>query len=439
MAPQIRVAVIGGGPAGLGVAIELGRLPFVDWHLYEKKNVISEYSSGLTIQRNTWRMLEHLGAAKHLRTSDIFRPANGHITQHRDGRTGDLVLAAETKGTTTTAPHHQPCRAHRALLQQALLKEVDQSRVRVGHKLVRIEELPSHRILLSFDNGWTDEVDLLIGADGLRSPVRDFAFPDHRIAYTGATAYRSLVRTSDALDVNGMLPEVIFWHGTNSKWVYTCPLGGDTFEITCRIIEGKDPEGDDQRYRASWGREASVAEFVAKYAEFCAPVQQLLQLVTNVQQYDFFAGPRLETVVARSSVALVGDASHPLSGAFGAGAGFALEDAFTLAGALAWAFGAGGPSGRDTRAKLGVALSLYDRVRSAHYADLYRILDGYGKAEQIVAAQNLPPNGEIRARIDSVWNPKNNWIYHYEVDSALAKAIRDAGDAQGRGRFEARL
>ncbi|CAK7213434.1 hypothetical protein SBRCBS47491_001796 [Sporothrix bragantina] len=414
MAPQIRVAIIGGGPAGLGVAIELARLPFVDWHLYEKKPVISEYSSGLTIQRNTWRMLEHLGAAKHLRRSDFFRPSNGHITQHRDGRTGDLVLAAETKGSTTTAPHHQPCRAHRAVLQLALLKEVDQSRVHVGHKVVGIEELPFKRIRLLFETGLTDEVDLLIGADGLRSPVRDFAFPEYRMSYTGATAYRALVRTSNALEVNGMLPEVIFWHGTDSKWVYTCPLGGDTFEITCRIVEGKDVKGDEQRLRASWGREASVPEFVVKYAEFCPPVQQLLQLVTSVQQYDFFAGPRLETVVNRGSVALVGDASHPLSGAFGAGAGFALEDAFTLAGSLEWAFGPSSPAGGHARSKLDAALSLYDRVRSPHYADLYGILDGYGEAEQLVAAKALPPSGEIQARIQSVWDPKHNWIYYYE-------------------------
>jgi salicylate hydroxylase len=146
----VKVVIIGGGLAGLGVAIELARLPFIGWHFYEKKAVISEYSSGFTIQRNTYRMLEHLGVTKHLRKSDIFRPTNGHITQHRDGRTGDLVLAAEPKGSTTTAPHHQPYRAHRAVLKQVLLKEVYQDRVHVGHKLVKIEELPSKRIRLTF-------------------------------------------------------------------------------------------------------------------------------------------------------------------------------------------------------------------------------------------------------------------------------------------------
>lgn len=58
----------------------------------------------------------------------------------------------------------------RAKLQAALLQEVDRSRVKVGTKLTEISRLPdSQRIRLQFDNGSVDEVDLLIGADGIRS------------------------------------------------------------------------------------------------------------------------------------------------------------------------------------------------------------------------------------------------------------------------------
>lgn len=79
----LKVAIIGGGPAGLGAAIELSKRPFIDWTLYEKKPVISEISNGLTIQRNTWRMLEHMGAAQHIKEEDFFRPTDGHHIQHR--------------------------------------------------------------------------------------------------------------------------------------------------------------------------------------------------------------------------------------------------------------------------------------------------------------------------------------------------------------------
>lgn len=80
---KLKVAIIGTGPAGLGAAIELSKRSFIDWKIYEKKDEISEIGNGLTLQRNTWKMLEHMGAAQHLKSSDFFRPIDGHYTQHR--------------------------------------------------------------------------------------------------------------------------------------------------------------------------------------------------------------------------------------------------------------------------------------------------------------------------------------------------------------------
>ena len=80
---SLKVAIIGGGPAGLAAAIALSKRPFVDWKLYEKKPEISEIGNGISIQPNTWRMLEKLGASRHLRNDDFFRPLDGHFLQHR--------------------------------------------------------------------------------------------------------------------------------------------------------------------------------------------------------------------------------------------------------------------------------------------------------------------------------------------------------------------
>lgn len=81
--PKLRVAIIGGGPAGLGAAIALGRHSFVDWTLYEKKSEISEIGNGISIQPNTWRMLEKLGAARNISSDQFFRAASGKSLQHR--------------------------------------------------------------------------------------------------------------------------------------------------------------------------------------------------------------------------------------------------------------------------------------------------------------------------------------------------------------------
>ncbi|KAI8692026.1 hypothetical protein LRP88_09282 [Fusarium phalaenopsidis] len=409
IAKPLRVAIVGGGPAGLGAAIALSKHPFVDVVLYEKKPEISEIGNGLSIQRNTWRMLERLGASRHITANDVFRPRDGHVVQHRNGRTGQLVDQAFSPADI--APHQEPCRAQRSVLQQALLKEVPPGIIHVGKKLTTIESLPSGKIELTFADGSRDQVHLLVGADGIRSVVRQFAFPSHGIAYTGATSYRTVIRKSDALAINGVPNAVTFWHGPDGKWVYTCPLGSNDFEITTKISEA-DFEG-----RSSWGKEASVRHFVDSFTEFVQPVQQLLGHVTFVQQFDFFAGPKLETVVSQNNVALIGDASHPLSGAFGAGAGFALEDAVVLAGAIEWAHG----SGRG----LSPALALFDRVRSRHYAELYAVLDGFARSERELGdiKATLEPDAEIESRISSLWAPKHNWMYYYEANEALQAAI----------------
>ena len=57
----------------------------------------------------------------------------------------------------------------RGKFQAALLKEVDQSRVKVGKKLVSIAKLPNGKVFIEFEDGETDEVDLLVAADGIRS------------------------------------------------------------------------------------------------------------------------------------------------------------------------------------------------------------------------------------------------------------------------------
>lgn len=80
---RLKVAIIGGGPAGLGAAIELSRLSFVDWELYERKPQINETGGGLSLQAQTWKLLETNGAAKHIQPDDYFRCEEGQIEQRR--------------------------------------------------------------------------------------------------------------------------------------------------------------------------------------------------------------------------------------------------------------------------------------------------------------------------------------------------------------------
>ncbi|KAM0293772.1 hypothetical protein ACHAO9_001458 [Fusarium lateritium] len=411
----IKVAIIGGGPAGLAAAIELARLPFVDWHLYEQKPTISEIGTGITLQNSTWRLLEKLGASKHLRASDFFRSLDGHDYQYRDGISGALVK--QTYPPAHIAPHQAPCRVHRGKLQRALLKETNTDRIQPGIKLVSTERLPCGKQRLRFNNGFTDDVDLLIGADGIRSAVKRFAYPDHSVSYTGMAAYRTVVKVSDVEQINGLSRASVFWYSTNGKWIYTAPLDDKDWEITCRISEADDGN------RSTWGTNISVAKFLEGFREYCEPVQQLLSLATHVQRFDYFGGGRLDSVVNHGSITLIGDASHPLSGAFGAGAAFALEDAYTLAGVLRWA--------ASSARCLEDALNLFDSVRSPYYCALYKTMDDTAALHEKTTAEDRSVEEEIVGRISNVSKTENKWMYYHDVDQALGDAILSTNRAAG--------
>lgn len=76
--PQtLRVAICGGGPAGLGAAIALSALPNVEISLFERARELREIGAGIRIGYNCWKVLGLLGAAEgvkgHVKTSVLHR------------------------------------------------------------------------------------------------------------------------------------------------------------------------------------------------------------------------------------------------------------------------------------------------------------------------------------------------------------------------------
>ncbi|KAL5342277.1 hypothetical protein BJX70DRAFT_394870 [Aspergillus crustosus] len=405
----LRVAIIGAGPAGLSAAINLQKLPFVSLHIYEQASALREIGTGLNIQRNTWRMLDVLGASGNIDPGDIFRAKDGHAVQHRNGRTGELILS---NGQGDTPPAHLHARAFRSVLQKALLANVSSSLISLSSRLTSITENPSGSLTLAFSNGHTTEVDLLIGADGVRSVVRSFAFPDYQLAYIGKTAYRGLIPAEKLLSIPGFPDAVTFWHGPR-EWVYTCNLRQGWYELTC--MANVPDEGEKRK--VSWGEGLSLEEFRKPWKDFGTLVQEILSHATEIQQFALFAGQRLEKVVSRGSIALIGDASHPLSGAFGAGAGFALEDSYVLAQALSWAHSRGHSISRG--------LDLYDQVRSPHYKAMYDILGEFGRSDAEMDRLNLGFDDAVAHGIREKWGTEFAWLYGYDVQSVWEKAVQE--------------
>ncbi|GKZ85852.1 hypothetical protein AnigIFM56816_000697 [Aspergillus niger] len=409
---KLRVAIIGAGPAGLGAAIEFAKLPFVDLRVYEQARELREVGAGISIQQNTWRMLDVFGVYDNIDPKDLFRPADGHSVQHRKVWTLETAIAWLLT-ISGTPPRYLHARTLRSVLQQALLKGVDKSKLRLSSRLAEVAQLASGAFFLRFEDGHTDEVDLLVGADGVRSVVRQFAHPDHRLKYIGTTAYRALADARDILSIPGIPDSVTFWHGPADR-LYTCNLNNNVYEIAARVPQTAETAP------VSWGQDASVEEFSWRYKDFSPALQSVLDKIKVVKKFALFSGPRLSSVISHGSIALIGDASHPLSGAFGAGAAFALEDVYVLTRAVKWAHERGLP--------IQDGLELFDRVRAPHYAAMYDILDGYGKSDVSVKATD-DFDEAVSMIVANKWDDDHGWLYSYNVEEAWRETY-EAEDAR---------
>ena len=225
--------------------------------------------------------------------------------------------------------------------------------------------------------------------------------------------YRTIVSKAKVEKIKGIPWAPSFWKHISGLYVYTCPLGHDDFEVTARI---RRPQQEQEP--VSWGHPFDLNTLLHEYDDFCLPIRQILCLAAEgeTQEFALFSGPRLERIVSHGSVAFIGDASHALLGNFGSGAGFALEDVYTLTRALDWAWRRNRP--------LADALDFFNSVRSPHYQRLYQVLDNFSAIKAALRAENLSVDEEISERVKRISLASESWMYSYEIIKIVDEALR---------------
>ncbi|RAO72346.1 uncharacterized protein BHQ10_008358 [Talaromyces amestolkiae] len=365
----LHVAIIGGGPGGLATAIALSALSNVQVHvtLYEKARELREIGAGLNIGYNSWRCLELLGARHEV---------NGHLVdevQQRNGLDGNLLAK---RGPSNLPLKYQSRRVRRTRLQKALINQVPAGIIQLRKELLSIENIPEGGANLYFSDGTQVVADLVVGGDGIRSVVRQTAFPEHTIKFTGTTIWRTLVPLSSISHIPDVPTCTSWWHGTAGH-VYFSPVDDPSeidpekqdIEISSRFLV--DPETDKVR-RWSWGIDTTNEHVEAHFTNYDTRVKEALAKVPkdSWKEFSAFAGPRLNELHAWNKLVLIGDASHPLTGAFGSGAAFAMEDGWILAQSIEYVFSAlaSKQSSFSKQDGLQKVLNIFDTIRSPYYA-----------------------------------------------------------------------
>jgi 2-polyprenyl-6-methoxyphenol hydroxylase-like FAD-dependent oxidoreductase len=181
-------------------------------------------------------------------------------------------------------------------------------------------------VLVSFEHGAAREFDLVIGADGLHSAVRDLVFGPER-QFEKPFGYRVAV-----FEVEGYRPrdELVFvTYTTPGRQVGRFALRGDrtgfSFLFTSERMAGPEPLNVEER-------KAVLRQVFGDAGWECPQILQAMDRVRDVY-YDRVSQIRMDCW-SKGRVMLIGDAAACVSLLAGEGAGLAMTEAYVLAGEL---------------------------------------------------------------------------------------------------------
>lgn len=321
MSQRQMIGVVGGGVGGMVAAIALGRLGR-DVVVFEQASRLGRVGADINLTPNAVVALDGLGVGEGLRRTAA-RPS------HRISRTWDT--GEETSrlemGNAAEERYGSPqLTIHRADLLDALVPALPDGVLRLGCTLSALRE-DGDRTVLEFTDGSSAAVDVLVGADGIHSVVREAMFGPEQPEFTGVVAYRAVVPAA-RLDLPNLGAFTKWWGPDPATQIVTFPLnrGEDVFVFATR------PQ--DSWREESWTSPGDVEELRRAYAGFHPEARALLDACDSVLKSALYVrDPLPRWSVGRRT--LLGDACHPMMPFMAQGAGMAIEDAVVLARSLA--------------------------------------------------------------------------------------------------------
>ncbi|KAE8324243.1 hypothetical protein BDV39DRAFT_208089 [Aspergillus sergii] len=415
--PKLRIAIVGGGMAGLTAAIALQKHPQVDVQIYERAKEFKEIGASIGISPNGLRTLEKLGVESALNSEVCSRQKSDWPMIFRHWKTGEII-GYDTHRTVETRKHFT-ARYHRAHLQQALLENVQGDIIHLNKRFVTASVDPTVGVMLEFADGTTATADICLGADGIHSGVRKAFVPHHTLHWTGWVAFRAAF---DASLVNTIkFPEdAAHWVG-NDRTFFHSYLGKGQFTTVGAF--NADPQDPSAPYRTSqWNEEGSLDVLKEYYKDWHPSVHSLVEATPYTKVYPNVAGAPLDQWTFFDRVALLGDAAHTHGGAFAAGGSLAIDDAYCFSLALFYIFPPTATE-KPSPEKLKDVFRLYEATRKPHVDKVLRKVHEVIKDQKkSVERGSTETDDELRERVRTRFDPW--WISEHDVEAAFWGSVK---------------
>ena len=300
-----KISIIGGGIGGLTAAISLRSKGFT-CDVYERSPAFKEVGAAISVWPNALRVFRQLGIIDEV--------------LEKCGEVKDAYIKTNTGKILT---HSRPAYdlpavcTHRADLLNVLLNQLPAENLHAGHELVDFYTHNDNTITLAFANGKETTSNLLIGADGINSLVRQNVIGDGNPIFRGYNIWRGIAQ----LDFDQGYASETLGRG-NRVGIVPIRAGQYGWWATANESLGQsdEPEGTRDKLKRIFG-------------EWHSPIPQLFDHTPHIIKNSL-----IDRIPVRGwskgNAVLLGDAAHPTTPNLGQGACVAIEGAFLLSQCL---------------------------------------------------------------------------------------------------------
>ncbi|MFE9451718.1 FAD-dependent monooxygenase [Streptomyces sp. NPDC006739] len=395
MTDRPRIAVIGSGIGGLTLAAALSASG-TRCAVFEQAGSLTETGAGVQLAPNAARPLGRLGLQPVLRERGV---AVEEIRVY--GWTGEMITGT-THGAACEKLYGAPYYAmHRADLQGALLRLVGPGPLRLGHRLKAVSR-DGDEVTLAFENGATHRADLVVGADGIHSVVRETLVRDAPV-FSGLGVFRGLVPV-DRLPSAAREPLIRLWLGPRRHFVCYPVSGGRLMSFAA--IAPLAHAGAE-----SWSAAGDPAELVAAFEGWRGLVSDITRAVDGVRRWALYDRPELRTWFS-DRLTVLGDAAHPMLPFMAQGANQAVEDAVELAALLAGA----------RRDDIPGLLARYEEARAPRTAAVQKGSRGHTEAMHLPDGPRQRERDHAMSRAAGLTGLRERaWLYGHEAGATAPR------------------
>lgn len=315
MSKSKKIAVIGAGLGGASMGILLQKAGF-DVEVYEQASEISRLGAGIHIGPNIMKIFREMGLEKDLEEMGC----HPDYWVSRDGNTGEIIAKAPLSDYDAAY-----LTIHRGDMHVRQIEALQKDKLHFGKRLSHVEQ-DADGVILGFADGTVAKADIVIGADGINSKIRETILGVEAPLYSGWVAHRAIISGEKLAQLKRQFDLddcVKWWYEDSHIMAYCTTKERDEYYFVTGV---QHPAWD---FQGKSFVPCEKAELFETFKDFHPSILAMIEASDDVTKWPLNNRNPLP-VWSSGRLVLLGDACHPMKPHMAQGAGMAIEDAAML-------------------------------------------------------------------------------------------------------------